>query len=116
MQPLESPTPLTVAALRMIICKRPVPPDDHLQEAGPSFWQPRKGHEKCIFEILHNVFWVSKNQISMKKIKIFTIAYGLRGIEWKKGLEWDLILYEIFNVSKIVVTINVVNMNTFHTQ
>ena len=37
MQPLESPiTPLTVAALRMIICKRPVPPDDHLQEASPS--------------------------------------------------------------------------------
>ena len=36
MQPLESPiTPLTVAALRMIICKRPVPPDDHLQEVGP---------------------------------------------------------------------------------
>ena len=21
---------------------------------GPSFWQPRKGHEKCIFEALHN--------------------------------------------------------------
>ena len=21
---------------------------------GPSFWQPRKGHEKCIFETLHN--------------------------------------------------------------
>ena len=36
MQPLESPiTPLTVAALRMIICKRPAPPDDHLQEVGP---------------------------------------------------------------------------------
>ena len=56
------------------------PPDDHLQEAGPSFWQLRKGHEKCIFETPHNeikcVFWVSKNQISMKKrIKIFTFAY-----------------------------------------
>ena len=23
------------------------PPDDHLQEAGHSFWQPQKGHEKC---------------------------------------------------------------------
>ena len=41
-QLLESPIPLFTAA-----------PDDHLQEAGPSFWQPRKGHEKCIFETLH---------------------------------------------------------------
>ena len=32
--------------LRIIICKRPVPLDDHLI--------PRKGHEKCIFEALHN--------------------------------------------------------------
>ena len=30
------------------------PPDDHLQEAGPSFCQPQKGQEKCIFETLHN--------------------------------------------------------------
>ena len=30
------------------------PPDDHLQEAGPSLWQPRKGHKKCIFETPHN--------------------------------------------------------------
>ena len=38
MQLLESPIPpLTAAALRMIICKRPVPPDHYLQEAGPSF-------------------------------------------------------------------------------
>ena len=37
MQLLESPIrPLTAAALQMIICKRPAPPDDHLQEAGPS--------------------------------------------------------------------------------
>ena len=37
MQPLESQiTFLTVAALRMIICKRPVPPDDHLYEASAS--------------------------------------------------------------------------------
>ena len=37
MQLLESPIPpLTAAALRMIICKRPAPLDDHLQEAGPS--------------------------------------------------------------------------------
>ena len=112
MQPLQSPiTPLTVAALRMIICKRPVPPDDHLQEASPSvssfargrplrmtictrpvpsdhhlqeagplFWQPQKGHDKCIFETLHDepkCCWVSTNQISMKiRIKIFTFAYG----------------------------------------
>ena len=32
--------------LRMIICKRPVPPNDHLQGA--------EGHEKNIFEALHN--------------------------------------------------------------
>ena len=37
MQLLESPIPpLTAAALRTIICKRPAPPDHHLQEAGPS--------------------------------------------------------------------------------
>ena len=36
-----------------------------------------QGHEKCIFETPYDVFWVSKNQISMeKKIKIFTFAYG----------------------------------------
>ena len=33
MQLLESPfPPLTAAALRMIICKRPAPPDHHLQD------------------------------------------------------------------------------------
>ena len=37
MQLLESQIPpLTTAALRMIICKRPVPLDHHLQEAGTS--------------------------------------------------------------------------------
>ena len=40
--------------LWMTVCKRLVPPDHHLQEAGPSFWQPRKEHEKSIFETLHN--------------------------------------------------------------
>ena len=44
MQPLESPiTPLTVAALRMTICKRPVPPYHHLQEAGSSGWSSARG-------------------------------------------------------------------------
>ena len=38
----------------LIICKRPAPLDHHLQQACPSFWQPRKGHEKCIFETPHN--------------------------------------------------------------
>ena len=52
MQLLESPIPpLTAAALRIIICKRLAPPDDHLKEAGPHF---DKGHEKCIYETLHN--------------------------------------------------------------
>ena len=27
----------------MIICKRPVPPDDHLQVAGPSKWSFARG-------------------------------------------------------------------------
>ena len=36
MQILESPfPPLTAAALRMLICKRLVPPEHHLQEAPP---------------------------------------------------------------------------------
>ena len=58
-------------------CKSPVPLDNHLQEAGPpdDHLQPCKGHEIYIFETLHDVFWVSKNQISMEKwIKIFTFA------------------------------------------
>ena len=53
------------------------PPDDHLQEAGPSFWQSRKGYERCIFETLHNEIkcvWVSKYQISMKKDQNFRIC------------------------------------------
>ena len=39
---------------RMTICKRPVPRDHHLQEAGPPFWQPRQGRENCIFDTLYN--------------------------------------------------------------
>ena len=122
MQLLESCiSPLTAAALWMIICKRPVPldhhlqeagtsrssfargrplrmtvckklvsPDHHLQEAGPSgssFARGRpliltttKGHEKCIFETLHNeikrVLSVKESNFNEKKIKIFTFAYG----------------------------------------
>ena len=39
MQLLESPIPpLTAGALRMTICKRPVPSDHHLKEDGPSVW------------------------------------------------------------------------------
>ena len=64
--------------LQMTICKRPVS-SDH-QEAGSSFWQQQKGHEKWLFETLHNeiecVLSV-KGSISMKKrIKMFTFAYG----------------------------------------
>ena len=33
------------------------PPDYHLQEASPSFSQPRKGHEKCIFKTHTRLFW-----------------------------------------------------------
>ena len=55
------------------------PPDDHLQEAGPSFWQPRKGHEKCIFETLQNeikcVLSVKESNFN-KKNKIVLFAYG----------------------------------------
>ena len=29
--------------IRMIICRRPIPPDDHLQEAGPSCYSFAKG-------------------------------------------------------------------------
>ena len=80
-QLLESPIPPhTAAALRMIICKNPAPQEDHLQEAGPSFWQPRKEHEKCIFEILHNeikcVLGAKESNFNKKRINIFTFAYG----------------------------------------
>ena len=63
MQLLEPPIPPLTAA---------EPPDYHLQEASPSFWQPRKGHEKCIFETQWDkICFDQKDQISMKKrIKI----------------------------------------------
>ena len=49
MQLLDSPIPpLTAAALRMIICKRPAPPDHHLQEAGPSGWPSARGRSLWI--------------------------------------------------------------------
>ena len=72
MQLLESPIPpLIAAALEMTICKKPVPPDHHLQEAGPSFSQLRQGHEKCIFETLHNeikcVLSVKESNFNEKK-------------------------------------------------
>ena len=140
MQLLESPIPpLTAAALRIIICKRPAPPDDHLQDAGtsgssfawgrpplddlfqvaspsgssfacrhlrmtickmlvppyhhlqetsPSFWQQRKGHEKCIFEALYNeikcALSVKKSNFS-EKIKSFTFFFH---ICLRSGLRW----------------------------
>ena len=67
LQVLESRIPpLTAAARRMTICKRPAPHFDH--------------HEKCIFETLHNemkcVLSVKESNFNEKKIKIFTFAYG----------------------------------------
>ena len=49
MQLLKSAIPpLTTAALQMIICKRPVLPDHHLQEAGPSGWPSARGRSLWI--------------------------------------------------------------------
>ena len=49
----------------MIICKRPALPDDHLK--------PQKGHEKRIFETLHNeikcVLSIKKNFNGKKESK-----------------------------------------------
>ena len=61
------------------------PPDDHLQEAGPSFWQPRKGHDRCIFETPHyKTKWVSKNRILMKKGSKFSHLLTVRADQmWK---------------------------------
>ena len=66
-------------ALWIFICKRLVPLGDHLQ--------PRKGHEKCIFETLHNeikcVLSIRKSNFNWKKwVKIFTFAYGLGRGSW----------------------------------
>ena len=61
--------------LRMIVCKKTIPPNDHLQ--------PRKGHEKCIFETLPNdikCVWVSKNQNSMKNGCKFSHLLVVRAI------------------------------------
>ena len=44
--------------------------DHHLQEVGPSFRQPQKGHEKCIFETPHNkIKSVSEHKESLSKVK-----------------------------------------------
>ena len=52
-----------------------VPLDDHLQEAGPHLYNHEKGMKKVFLGPFTNVFWGSKNQISMNKlIKIFTFA------------------------------------------
>ena len=77
------------------------PLDDHLQEAGPSFWQPWKGMKNAFlrpFTMRCNVFWVSKNQISMKKkIKIFTFAYGQGRGNWPPPLKVSLtVKYSLF--------------------
>ena len=73
-------------SLRIIICKRPVPLDHHLQDAGPLFWQPQNGHDKCVFETLHNeikcVLRVKESNFNEKKdqnshIVIWLKLYGI---------------------------------------
>ena len=67
----------------MIICKRPAPLDDHLQEAGSPYdhLQPRKEHETPIFETLYNeikcVLSIKESNFDGKKwVTIFIFAYG----------------------------------------
>ena len=71
--------------LRMTIWKRTVPLDHHLQEAGPSLWQPQKRHEKCIFETLHNetkcVLSVKESNFNEKKDQNFHICLW-SGLRW----------------------------------
>ena len=49
-------------------------------QCGPLFWQPRIGHEKCIFETLYNeikcVLNVKESNFNEKKINVFTLVYG----------------------------------------
>ena len=97
---LNSPIPpLTAAALRMIICKRPAPPDDHLQEAGPSgssfargrpliltttkrawkmhFWDPSQWDKMC-FECQRIKFQWKKDQnfyICLRSVVIIHVSY-----------------------------------------
>ena len=86
MQLLEFPIPsLTAAALRMIIYKRPFPfgwPFARgrslriiiCKRPAPHFDNHKKGMKNAFlrpFTIKKNVFWVSKNQISMKKMSVF---------------------------------------------
>ena len=58
----------------MIICKRPAPPYNYLQEASPpgDRLQPQKGHEKFIFETLHSeikcVLSIKESNLSGKRI------------------------------------------------
>ena len=64
---------------QMIICTRPVPPDDHLQPQKRAwkthFWDPSQWNRIC-FEYQRIKFqW-------RKWVKIYTFAYGLGGWGW----------------------------------
>ena len=60
----------------MIICKRPVPPVDHLQ--------PQKGHEKSIFETLHNdikcVLGIKESKFNGKNRSTFSHLLSVRPV------------------------------------
>ena len=65
----------------MIICKRPAPPNDHLQEAGPSGWSfaTMKRTKKCILRPSQwgkMYFEYHRIKFQWKKwVKIVTFAY-----------------------------------------
>ena len=58
----------------MIICKRPVPLNDHLQ--------PQKGHEKSIFDTLHNdikcVLGITESKFNGKNRSTFSHLLTVR--------------------------------------
>ena len=70
MQLLESPIPpLTAAALRMIIYKRPAPHFDNHEKGMKMLFETLYNEMKCVLS-------VTESNLNKKKIKIFTFAYG----------------------------------------
>ena len=74
MQLLESPIPpLTAAALRMIICKRPAPHfDNHEKGMKNVFLRP--------LTMRWNVLWVPKNQITMQTNEKMLTHFSSQGL------------------------------------
>ena len=86
----------------MIICERSAPPDDHLQ--------PRKEHEKCFFETLHNkIQWV----LSFKRTN-FNENYWSNFVTYPYGQLWLQNIWIFLRLPLTVLCYHISNCSTKH--